>query len=102
MLWFGLKDEIKELKEEIAMLTELVGSIIDNMEPSKKPRKRRRSNLTNKSGSKKITPEEEQEFYRLYKQGLRIVDIANTTGRSNSTVSVHLRKVLREKGELND
>jgi len=73
------------------------------LEKAPKRRKRRKA-LLPRASYKKVLPEEVEEMKRLSGQGLSILEIANTMGRSQSTISYHLRDYIEgiEDGKNED
>ncbi len=67
---------------------------IRKLRSKRKPRKR---NLSSSKGFKKVTDEEAQEMYDMWKEGYSMTDIASTLNRSNSCVGTHIHKLYEKE-----
>ena len=75
--------------------------ILKNQQAFIKPkeRKKRSKPLTSASGWKFVSEDEKIMFVEMYDSGKAIVDIANATGRTSSTVTRWVNKTLKERDE---
>lgn len=95
----GLKAQVKELKlirvEDRKQIMSLTAELtqIKNKGIVKKVKKPRKKSLRKASGWTKVTPEEAQSFVDDYAKGLSILEIANLSGRSSSTVGNWIHKL---------
>ena len=61
-----------------------------------KTKKKRKPQLSRKTGYKIVTADESLEMLEMYNNGYDLTAISNFTGRSSSCVSRHIRKHLGE------
>jgi DNA-binding MarR family transcriptional regulator len=66
---------------------------------NKLEKKKGRKHISHKSGFKKVSKEEAQEMLELWNAHIDLVDIANKFGRSQTTVSRHIRRLTEEQNE---
>jgi len=84
---------ITKLKKVAISKDKEIEKLKKQLEKAPKRRKHRKS-LLPRASYKKVTPEEVEEMKLLAGRGLSILEIANTMGRSQSTVSQHLRDFM--------
>ena len=59
----------------------------------------KKKHISHKSGYKRVSKEEAQEMLELWNVHIDLVDIANKFGRSQATVSRHVRRLMEEQNE---
>lgn len=95
--------EVNDLKAEVLKARMELRELLKEVRTIKlSRRKKRRPAITQKSGYKKVSKEEAEGMYEMYKNGGSLVDIAARFERSPSTVSHHIDKFIEKETKNED
>ena len=91
----------QDMLDQIEILEETIDNLYDECNELKqklmnKPKKKMRKSLTRRKGYHHISQKEIDIMIEKYNEGLSLVEISTFVGRSQSTVSNHIRKRLGE------
>jgi len=98
----------KDLEEEIDYLQDLVERVVTHNHElvdkitkleKKKSRKKYRRRLSTKTGFTKVTREEAEYMYDMYKNSISVDKIARELDRSRGCVDKHIRRLMEENNE---
>ena len=87
----------KRLQETIKAQEEMIENLYTLLEECKnKPKRKKRKQLTHRTGYTKVGQVESYDIYEMYQNERPLVDIANHFSRSQSCISRHIRKHLEK------
>jgi len=89
--------EIKKYENQVTTYRKAYKDSLETIRKLRSKRKPRKKNLSSSKGFKKVTDEEAQEMYDMWKEGHDMTHIASTLNRSNSCVSIHIHKLYEKE-----
>jgi len=92
-------EETIEMQEELIdeLYTQLANMAGELASAKSRTPKTRRKRLASKTGFHRVSESESLEMYEMYMNDCVLSDIANKLGRSQSTVTGHIRKHMEQE-----
>jgi len=84
------------LGKELGDTQELVVVLEEAVKTTSRPKRKRRQELSHKTGFTNVSEEESWDMFKQYEHGMDVDKIAKNSDRSQSCVSRHIRKHLEE------